>query len=113
MIDLDTRYMKSISSIMTEFKMKKIHVKTAAMIAIVCTSLYLPATAGAADGAEVYKSYCSMCHDTGAAGTPKLSERRHGRNVSRREMALWKNMPSTASIKCPRAADSAHSAMKM
>lgn len=35
----------------------------------------LGATAGAADGTEVYKKACAMCHDVGLANSPKFGDK--------------------------------------
>jgi cytochrome c5 len=46
-----------------------------ARAAIGVTLLLLGAAAGAADGSEVYKKACAMCHDVGLANAPKFGDK--------------------------------------
>jgi len=45
------------------------------LLAISTCLLLLPAVAMAMTGEEVYQKTCSMCHDSGVAGAPKLGDK--------------------------------------
>ena len=47
------------------------------VIFFTCTNtLFMtPSAVLAVEGAAIYKSYCAMCHDSGAAGSPRLGDK--------------------------------------